>query len=77
MHTGYGRTRNLLAVKTDARLNDRCRGQESKAFEREAGAECLENMQLSRLAGLERASRSCFGRCYGEMTPVLGLAPLV
>jgi hypothetical protein len=33
-----------------------------------------ENMQLSRLAGLERACRSCFGRCYGEMMTVLGLA---
>jgi hypothetical protein len=31
-HTGYGRTRNLLAVKTDVRLNDRFRGQESKAL---------------------------------------------
>jgi len=32
MHTGYGRTRNLLAVKTDVRLNDRCQGQEPKAL---------------------------------------------
>ena len=32
MHTGYGRTRNLLVVKTDVRLNDRCRGQESKVL---------------------------------------------
>lgn len=35
MHTGYGRTRNLLAVKTDVRLNDRCRGQESKDLREE------------------------------------------
>src|SRR5271170_3742323 len=36
-----------------------------------------ENMQLSRLAGQERASRNCFGCCYGEMTTALGLVPLV
>ena len=56
MNTGYGRTGNLLAVKTDVCLNDRCQGRESKSFEREAGAEYGGNMQLSKLAGLERAA---------------------
>ena len=75
MNTSYGRIRNLLAVKTDVCLNDRCRGQESKALREKLERNVWREYAAFQTCSSGKSKRSCFGRCYGEMTAVVGLAP--